>query len=192
MICILSSKMTLYIKENSNIKTDDDLEKIDYALQAVIGETFKTAVLISLFLILGKTNYLLFSMMILFTLRTFVGGYHCNTTLKCLLYSTILFLITSLIGPMLPVFNIMFYYTIAALSTLIVAIYAPFFNKKRPIKNKKRRRIIKLISIFVTIFWLSILLLYIDSSTYLNCGFLTIILEVSQFLLTRKETNYEK
>jgi len=192
MISILSSKMTLYIKENSNIKTDEDLEKINYALQAVIGETFKITVLIGLFLILGKINYLLFSMMILFTLRTFVGGYHCDTTLKCLLYSTILFLITSLIGPMLPVFNVLFYDTISALSILIVAIYAPFLNKIRPIKSKKRRWIIKLISIFITAFWLSILLFYINSSTYLNCGFLTIILEVIQFLITRKESNYEK
>jgi accessory gene regulator B len=192
MISIISSKITLYIKENGNIKTDEDLEKIDYALQAVIGETFKIAVLISLFLILGEINYLLFSMMILFTLRTFVGGYHCNTTLNCLFYSIILFLITSLIGPILPVLNFMFYYTISILSTLIVAIYAPFLNKMRPIKSKKRRWIIKLISIFVTIFWLSILLFYIDSSTYLNCGFLTIILVVIQFLLTRKEPNYEK
>ncbi|MBZ9626338.1 accessory gene regulator B family protein [Clostridium sp. FP2] len=191
MISILSNKMTLYIKENSNIKTDEDLEKINYALQAVIGETFKIAILISLFLILGKINYLLFSMMILFTLRSFVGGYHCDTTLKCLLYSTILFLITSLIGPLLPIFNVLFYYTISALSIFIVAIYAPFLNKKRPIKSKKRRWIIKLISIFVTIFWFSILLFYINSSTYLNCGFLTIILEVIQFLLTRKEYDYE-
>lgn len=186
MIHILSNKITLYIKENSNIKTDEDFGKIDYALQTVIGEALKIAVFISLFLILDKINYLLFSMMILFTLRTFVGGYHCDTTLKCLFYSTILFLITSLIGPMLPVFNLLFYYTISTLSILIVAIYAPFLNKKRPIKSKKRRWIIKLISIFVTIFWLSILLFYVNPSTYLNCGFLTIILVVIQFLLTKK------
>jgi accessory gene regulator B len=130
MISILSNKITLYIKENSNIKADEDLEKITYALQAVIGETFKITVLICLFLTLGKINYLLFSMMILFTLRTFVGGYHCNTTLKCLFYSTMLFLITSLIGPMLPMFNILFYYTISVLSIIIVAIYAPIFVKQ--------------------------------------------------------------
>lgn len=122
MISILSNKITLYIKENSNIKTHEDLEKINYALQSVIGETFKITVLIVLFLILGKINYLLFSMMVLLTLRTFIGGYHCDTTLKCLLYSIILFLITSLIGPMLPALNVLFYYTISALSILIVAI----------------------------------------------------------------------
>lgn len=144
MISILSSKLTLYIKENGNIKTDDDLEKINYALQSIIGETFKIIVLISLFLILGKVNYLLFPMIILLPLRTFVGGYHCDTTLKCLLYSSILFLITSLIGPMLPAFNVLFYFTISILSILIVIIYAPFLNKKRPIKSKKRRQIIKL------------------------------------------------
>ncbi|WP_267901316.1 accessory gene regulator B family protein [Clostridium tagluense] len=34
---------------------------------------------------MGKINYLLLSMMILFTLRIFIGGYTCDTTLKCLL-----------------------------------------------------------------------------------------------------------
>jgi hypothetical protein len=53
MISILSDKITLYIKENSSIKTDDDLEKINYALQAVIGETFKITVVLGLFLVLG-------------------------------------------------------------------------------------------------------------------------------------------
>lgn len=111
MISILSDKITLYIKENSNIKTDDDLEKINYALQAVISETFKITVILGLFLVLGKINYLLFSMVILFTIRTLVGGYHCDTTLKCLICSTIIFLVASLIGPMLPLFNVLFYST---------------------------------------------------------------------------------
>jgi accessory gene regulator B len=147
--------------------------------------TYKIRVL-RLLPLLGKINFLLFSMVILFTLRTLVGGSHCDTTLKCLICSTIIFLITSLIGPMLPLFNILFYYTVATLSILIVAIYAPFSSKKRPIKSKKRRRIIKLISIFVTMFWVSILLFYINSSAYLNCGFLTIIIEVFQFSLPKK------
>ncbi|MCY6355222.1 accessory gene regulator ArgB-like protein [Clostridium sp. ZS2-4] len=192
MINTLSSKITGYIEKNSNIHDTDNLAKINYALQAVLGETFKIVILISLFLIIGRINYLLFSMAILFTTRIFLGGYHCNTTMSCLFASIIMFLITSLVGPLLPKLNILIYYLAAILSVLIVIFNAPFPNKYRPIKNQKRKQTLKYLSTFFTISWSIILLFYVKDTAYLNCGFLTIILEIIQVIPTRKENNYEK
>ncbi len=192
MINTLSSKITGYIEKNSNIHDTDNLEKINYALQVVLGDTFKIVILISLFLMIGRINYLLFSMVILFTIRIFLGGYHCSTIMSCLFASAIIFLITSLVGPMLPKLNILFYYLAAIFSVLIVIFNAPFPNKYRPIKSKKRKQILKFLSTFFTISWLIILLFYVKDTAYLNCGFLTIILEILQIIPTRKETNYEK
>lgn len=187
MINELAYKMTSYIKKNSDIKSTDDLEKINYSLQAIFNELFKTAILLFLFLVLGKVNYFLFSVMIFFSIRIFSGGYHSNTTIKCLLCSTLLFLVTCLIGPILPEINISIYYIAGLLSIFIVALKSPYPNKKRPIKNKKRRRTLKIISTFFTIFWVCILLFYIKDTTYLNCGFITIILQVIQLIQMRKE-----
>lgn len=183
----LTYKITSYIEKNSDIKNTDDLEKINYSLQAIFNELFKTVVLLFLFLILGKVNYFLFSVMILFSIRIFSGGYHCNTTIKCLLCSTLLFLGTGLIAPILPKINIAIYYIAGLLSIFIVALKSPYPNKKRPIKNKKRRSTLKIISTFFTIFWVSILLFYIKDISYLNCGFITIILQVIQLIQMRKE-----
>lgn len=186
MINKVALKITDYIQKNGNIKNTDDLEKINYSLQAIFNESFKIVILIIIFYILGKINYFLFSVLILFSIRIFAGGYHCNTTMKCLLFSILLFLITCLIGPILPKVNSLVYYIIAFLSIFIVILRTPYPNKNRPIKNKKRKRIFKIISTFFTIFWVCILLFYIKDITYLNCGFLTIVLQVIQLIYIKK------
>lgn len=192
MINELAHEITSYIEKNSDIENTDALEKINYALQAILSETFKIIVLVIIFSILGKLNYFFFSLLILFSIRTFAGGYHCNTTLSCLLCSTIFFLFTSFMGPALPKLYILIYYIIGVLNIFIVIFNAPFPNKKRPIKNKKRRLILNIISTFLVILWTSILLFYIKDISYLNCGFLTITLEIFQVIPTRKEYCNEK
>jgi accessory gene regulator B len=186
MLKILSYKLTSYIENNSDIKNNDDLEKINYSLQAILNETFKIIVLTILFLLLGKINYFFFSMIILFSIRIFSGGYHADTTIKCLLWTTLFFLITSLIAPMLPKLNILIYNTISFLSIMIIYIRTPYPNSKRPIKNKKRRWHLKLISTFFITFWVTILLSITNDTRYLNCGFLTILLQIFQLIPTKK------
>ena len=61
MINEFTYKITSYIEKTSDIKSTDDLEKINYSLQAIFNELFKTVALLLLFLILGKVNYFLFS-----------------------------------------------------------------------------------------------------------------------------------
>ncbi|MBU5591223.1 accessory gene regulator B family protein [Clostridium sp. MSJ-4] len=186
MINKLACKITYYIENNSDIKSISDLEKITYSLQAIFNELFKTVILIAIFFIIGKLDYFLFSMMILFSIRIFAGGYHCSTTISCLFFSILFFLPTSLLSGFLPKLNMVFYYVIALLSILVILFRSPYPNKKRPIKSKKRRQILKFLSIFFTISWLCILLLYIKDISYLNCGFSTILLEVSQLIPKKK------
>ncbi|MBC2581542.1 hypothetical protein [Clostridium sp. DJ247] len=45
MLKNLANKITYYIETNSDIKSTDDLEKINYSLQAILNETFKIVVL---------------------------------------------------------------------------------------------------------------------------------------------------
>lgn len=189
MLNKITTQITNHIKNNSNIKSIDDLEKINYSLQAILGDVFKFIILTLIFLVLGKVNYFLFSVLILFSTRFFIGGYHCKTLTNCLLTSLLIFIITSLLGTMLPKFPYPIYWIISLVSMMIVIIYAPFPNVKRPIKSKKRRQILKLLSIFSLILWLGILIFKIDNFQYLNCGFLTIILEVIQVIPTMKGVN---
>ncbi len=186
MIINLALKLTSFIEKNSDIKNSDDLKSINYSLQAILSETLKIVILIILFLVLGKINYFLFSMTILFSIRIFSGGYHSNTALKCLLLSSLFFLITSLIGPLIPKLNILVYYVIALFSIIVTFIRSPYPNKNRSIKIEKRRWNYKLISTFFMISWITILLFFINNSTYLNCGFLTILLQILQLTPKKK------
>ena len=188
----MTTKITNYIEENSDIKNKDSLAEINYALQAIFNETFKLVFLVLLFLLMGKLNYFLFSISILFSTRIFLGGYHCNTTLQCLLFTAAFFFIVTLLGPSLPKLNIILYYVVALISIALVLFNAPFPNKKRPIKSKKRRLTFNIISTFLTILWAMFLLFYIKDFRYLNCGFLTITLELLQIIPIKKELCYEK
>ncbi|AJA48571.1 accessory gene regulator B [Clostridium pasteurianum DSM 525 = ATCC 6013] len=183
MINKCAFKITEYIKYNSDISNSDDLDKINYVLQVILGELFKIIILILVFSILGRLHYFLFSMIVLISTRIFIGGYHCKTTLRCLLSSAFFFIITSLIVSSFSNVNALVYYGISILSILIIILYAPFPNFKRPVKTEKRRYNLKLISVFSVLTWICILLFKVDNPSYLNCGFSTILLEVLQIFL---------
>ena len=153
MISSFTYKITNYIKDNSNIKNINDLEKINYSLQAIFGELFKAIILGTLFLILGKIDYFLLSMIILFSIRIFQGGYHFDTHIKMLIIFSITFLNYIFNGPIAPKLNNKIYYIVALLSIFITIFRTPYPNKKRPSLSKKRKWILKMISTFFTIFW---------------------------------------
>ncbi|WP_191980871.1 accessory gene regulator B family protein, partial [Clostridium haemolyticum] len=70
---------------------------------------------------------------------------------------------------------------------------APFPNIKRPIKTKKRRQNLKLLSIFSLIFWTSLLCFKVKNTSYINCGFLSLMLQTYQkFYLLKEIYNMKK
>lgn len=186
MLKILSYKLTSYIENNSDIKNHDDLEKINYSLQAILNETFKIIVLTILFLLIGKITYFFFSMILLFSIRIFSGGYHADTTIKCLSWTTLFFLTTSVAAPMLPKLNIFIYITISLSSIMVVYFKTPCPNSRRPVRSKKRSWFFKLISTFFVILWITILLFFTDNTGYINCGFTTILMQILQLVPIKK------
>ena len=64
----LAFKLTRYIENNSKFNTPQELEQIQYALHTILNEVFKIIVLIILFSEIGNLTYLLFSMIILFSI----------------------------------------------------------------------------------------------------------------------------
>lgn len=186
MLKSLSCKLTTYIENNSDIKNSDDLEKINYSLQAILNETFKIIILTILFLLLGKINYFFFSMILLFSIRILSGGYHANTTIQCLLLTTLFFLTTSVLAPMLPKLNTFIYITISLFSIILVYFRTPCSNSRRPIISKKRSWFFKLISTFFVAFWVTILLFFTKDIGYINCGFTTILLQLLQLIPIKK------
>lgn len=187
MVKNIADKITLYIKDNSYIKDNDSIEKINYSIQVLVNETFKLLVLFTLFTILGKLNYFLFSLIILLSTRTFSGGYHSSSTLLCLFWTTTFFLFTSIICPLIPVFNAGFYYILALAGITTFLLKSPCENKTRPTRNEKRILHFKIISTCFTVFWMIVLLFFISDDSYLNCGFFTILFQLPQLIYLKRE-----
>lgn len=187
MINKLASKFTFYIVNNSKFNKLEECEQIQYALTTILNEFFKIIILIILFGAIGKLNYLLFSMIILLSIRLFSGGIHAKTLLSCLVWTILLFTVTSFIAPQLPKFNPVIYWIVSLFNLVVIIVRAPYPNTKRPIKNKKRKSYLKVIAISFSIIWTYVLLFYINKSAYLNCGIATIILQSSQLIYIKKE-----
>lgn len=187
MINKLAFKLTCYIENNSKFNKPQELEQIQYSLTTILNEVFKIIILIILFSVIGNLNYLLFSMIILLSIRLFSGGLHAKTLLGCLTWTTLFFTLTSIIAPLLPKLNPFTYYTLSLLNLVVILVQAPYPNEKRPIKKKKRKQYLKILAASFSIFWTYILLFKVYDSTYLNCGMATILLQSSQLIYIRKE-----
>jgi len=187
MINKIAFNLTCYIENNSKFNKPEELEQIQYAVATILNETFKILILIILFGIIGNLNYFLFSMLILLSIRLFSGGLHAKSLWGCLIWTTLFFTLTSVIAPLIPKLNPYVYYILSILNLAVIIVQAPFPNKKRPIKKKKRKQYLKILAVFFSILWTYILLFKINNSIYLNCGIATILLQASQLIYTKKE-----
>ncbi|MBC2581414.1 accessory gene regulator B family protein [Clostridium sp. DJ247] len=179
------SKLTAFITLNLSKRVplnSEEIEKINYILIVILGESFKLLVLLLIFKLLGKLVIFLFSLLILFCIRTYSGGIHFEKSYNCLFSSIIFFLITCLLPEYIPNLPSAYYYTIAIFCIIIVAVASPKPSSYRPIKNPKKRRNFKIISILSIIIWLYILLFHVKNLYFLNCGLLTIMLQSIQLI----------
>lgn len=188
IIDMLSNIIGNYIFSNCFV-AESDKEKIIYALKAILGESIKIIILILVFSIIHRFKFFVFSMSILLSIRTFAGGVHLKTFNECLLFSMVVFIITSLISPMIPKTYNEIYYVIAILDTLSVYFKSPCPSKKRPIKNFNRILSLKIISVIFTIIWFEVLFFYIDDVSLFNCGLATITIQSLQLIFSHKEVS---
>lgn len=181
----IACKLTNLICINTTVKETDD-EKIRYALIVIINELVKIIILSTIFFCIGKLNYYVFSMVILLTLRTFSGGVHYNSSFECLVVTILFFIITCIVFVDYITIPIKLAYLIIFISLILIIIFSPCPNPKRPIRHNKRRWYLKIISIFLSILVASILL-FLKNEKLLYCGTITMFLQSLQLIHGRKE-----
>lgn len=183
MVDRLALKFTKYIEHNSSIKSKEDLEKINYSLQSLIGEAIKFILLLVIFTLLGRTSLFLFSMLIFCSIRAFSGGLHFNTAFKCFISSLIIFCLICIIVPSLNLSLAKpYYWLIGLLSVVIIFVQSPRPSHYRPIKDEKRRWTVKIISTFIATFHLVAMLCFMSDINYINCGIFSIALQAIQLI----------
>ncbi|MTK10706.1 MAG: accessory gene regulator B family protein [Clostridiaceae bacterium] len=162
-----------------------DRARIQYGLSVLLSEGFKFVFLILFFNIIHRQNLFYFSLLILLSTRVFAGGVHLKGTLNCLLLTVLILIFTSVLAPLIPRLPIVYYVLISIVSFAIVLVRAPICSVRRPIKDNKKKLQYKLIATLSVALW-TIILLFLQSTPYVNCGFCTILIQSVQLVLTKK------
>lgn len=179
MLKTLSNLISEYLAKNNSSLTKNDLLKIQYSLQVILGDLTKFLILFLIFLSLNELSIFLFSFILLISIRLFLGGIHCKTFSSCLIFSVIYFLSILFFSNLSIKLPTNFYLLFFIFSIITILIFAPCNNGKRPIKNKVMLKILSLISLT---FW-SILFFRLSNTKICNCIFISILLQILQVII---------
>ncbi len=186
MIESVSEKLTNYISSNSDINTSD-IPKINFAIKSLLSESSKFIIMFIIFFILGTEKYFLLSFLFLCPIRAFSGGIHFYTYRVCLLFSILLFFITSYITPKyIGPLSLNLHLIFSILSLIIIYIKSPRVSKYRKRMKKFNNPNIlyknKLISVFLTLLFVCISFLILRNTIYMNCAIITILIQALQLI----------
>lgn len=179
MVKSISNLLSDYLWKNNNSLTKNDLLKIQYSLQVILGDLTKFIIIFSIFFFLNKLPLFFLSFVILNSTRTIMGGIHCKTFNSCLICSIIYFLAIMLFSTLSSKLDMYLYIAFFIISFIITLVYAPCPNEKRPIKNKK---ILKILSLISLTFW-CILFFTLRNTQICNCIFLSLLLQIIQMII---------
>ena len=171
MRSIVLNKMMNFVDNGSYTK--EELEKIHYGFECIYIFITKGIVIFTIAYFLGILKYTALFSLFFGLIRSFACGLHAKSSISCLIFSTLLFIIIPYLCKVL-VLNKIINIILLFVSTVLIYIYAPADTKKRPIINQNKRKRQKYISI-------SIALSYIIASIFIEKG---LILNTLSFSLT--------
>lgn len=162
------------IKKNMQYN-DTKLEEIRYGLEGIYLTITKIIIISALSLILGIFKEYLIFLIIYSIMRAPSFGIHASKSWICLITSTI-----SFIGfPLLSIYTTLtetMKIIIGTISIIGICLFSPADTIKRPIINKTRRKIYKVLSTIVAITYI-ILSIKINNNFISNCFIYSTILQ---------------
>lgn len=168
------NKTMNYIKKNTNYNKTK-LAEIEYGLVGIYLTLEKLIVIAIIAIILGIFKEMIIYLLIYNVLRIPSFGLHATKSWICLLSSTMLF-----IGiPYLCIFldiPIILKIIIGILGVIFMIKNAPADTKKRPIVNKKRRKLFKIISTILSIIFVALSIVIKDNYVS-NCLLLALVMQ---------------
>ena len=160
----------------NNMQYDDTkLEEIRYGLEGIYLTITKITIISILCIILGIFKEFLIFLIIYSIMRAPSFGIHASKSWICLITSTIVF-----IGfPLLSIYtklNLITKIIIGTISIIGICLFSPADTIKRPIINKTRRKIYKVLSTIIAITYI-ILSIKINNNFISNCFIYSTILQ---------------
>ena len=163
------------IKSNKEL-SERDQKKMRYGLEGLYLTITKMIVIFILAIILGIFKEVLILLLLFNIIRYTAFGVHAKRSIDCLISSTVFFIGFPILCIYLEIPFIL-KLLIGLLCTIIIAIYAPSDTIKRPLKDKKKRMIYKIISVLISIIYI-ILSVVIKDNTLSNAFIFSLIIEM--------------
>lgn len=138
------------------------LDKIKYGLESLYILITKTIFIFSLAYLLGIIKEFIIFMVLYNIIRMPSFGLHASKSWICLIGSTLIFILSTVLCQIVKL-PIIVKSLIGIICILYIFKYAPADTHKRPIIDKKRRKILKTISAIIAIIFVIIALLKINN-----------------------------
>ena len=154
---------------------DDELDKLRYGLEGIYLSVTKLIIITLIAIILGIIKEFIL-LLIFFNIIRFTGfGFHAGKSYQCLIFSTLLFIgvpVIMLYGE----FSKTLLISVGMICLVPLAIYAPADTVKRPLPNKRKRKIRKFSTILITLIYI-ILIVHINNYSINSMLICSLILE---------------
>lgn len=152
-------KIRTTIKKQYPNYNDDKIDEIMYGIEGLYLTFTKTVVICIIALILGILKELICLLIAFNFIRFFAFGMHASKSSICLIFSSLVFIIFSILCKyiVLPKYLL---YILYLLALAIISIYAPADTVKRPLIKRKKRIKFKILSIMVVIIYFILTLVF--------------------------------
>ena len=172
---IINKCMELVTTYNKDL-SQRDIDKIKYGLEGLYLTITKLIFIIIISIILGIWKETLLLILIFNGIRLKAFGVHAKRSIDCLISSTLFFILFPIICIKLTIPLIVKVILFIPL-TVLIGIFAPADTEKRPLINKKKRKIYKMLSIMISIIYMTIAIV-IKDNTLSNCFIFAIVIQI--------------
>ena len=172
---IINKCMELVTTYNKDL-SQKNIDKIKYGLEGLYITITKLIFIIIVSIILGIWKETLLLILIFNGIRLTAFGVHAKRSIDCLISSTLFFILFPIICIKLTIPLIVKIILFIPL-TVLIGILAPADTEKRPIINKKKRKIYKILSIIISIIYMTIAIV-IKDNTLSNCFIFAIVIQI--------------
>lgn len=172
---IINKCMELVTTYNKDL-SQRDIDKIKYGLEGLYLTITKLIFIIIVSIILGIWKETLLLIIIFNGIRLTAFGVHAKRSIDCLISSTLFFILFPIICIKLSIPLIVKVILFIPL-TVLIGIFAPADTEKRPLINKKKRKIYKMLSIIISIIYMTIAIV-IKDNTLSNCFIFAIVIQI--------------
>lgn len=154
------------IKKNQPEKNEEDLEIIEYGLEALYLTLTKIIIILLLSIVLDIFKETLLMILFYNVIRLFAFGLHAKNSTTCLIMSIILFIGGTYLSIYVNI-PIILKIILSITCIVLIIIYAPADTEKRPLINAKKRKRFKILSTITSLI-ITFLIIYFNDNYLSN------------------------